>query len=171
MLPSFETTVAIVSIAVPTAAFFWEFAVVGRKRLGYRVQMDALAADVTDSPYAEVLRNMQHNGDRLVDPSFVLLRVENAGWAEIRPEDYMTPADDPSGVRVTFRGRRVVGAVVTFVSQDELQDFFTEQAGFGIGDHNGAGVIKLPKAMLNSRRPGPCGSGGRCCRGRSGNGR
>ncbi|MER8066751.1 substrate-binding domain-containing protein [Streptomyces sp. NPDC094034] len=154
-LPSFETTVAIVSIVIPTAAFVWEFAVVGRKRLGYRVQMDALAADVTHSPYAEVLQNMQENGTRLTDPSFVLLRIENAGWAEILADDYMTPANDPSGIRVTFRGRRVVGLVVTYLSQPELQDFFTEpsegQAGFAIDDETDAGVIRLPKAMLNSR--------------------
>jgi hypothetical protein len=41
----FNNVVAIVSVAIPVPAFFWEFVVIRRKRLGYRLQMDTLATD------------------------------------------------------------------------------------------------------------------------------
>jgi ABC-type phosphate transport system substrate-binding protein len=146
----FDTVVAMLSIAIPSAAFVWEFAVVGRKRLGYRVQMDTLATDTAHSPYAGVLEEMHQNGTSLTDPSFVLLRIENAGWLPVIEEDYLTPADDPTGIRVTFPGRRVAGAVVTELSQPELRDFFSARAaGFGIDDELDSGVIRLPKVKLN----------------------
>ncbi|MFI6936739.1 substrate-binding domain-containing protein [Streptomyces sp. NPDC050287] len=155
----FDNWVAVVSIAIPSLAFLWEFAVVGRKRLGYRVQMDALAADATQSPYAGVLRDMQRDGHRLKDPSFVLLRIENAGSAPIEDVDYLTSGSDPCGIQVTFRDRQVAGLVVTHLSQPELQNFFTPEAeGFGYENVETAdndavrkGVVKLPKAKLPLR--------------------
>ncbi|MFI9171854.1 PstS family phosphate ABC transporter substrate-binding protein [Streptomyces lincolnensis] len=152
----FDNWVAVISIAIPSLAFFWEFAVVGRKRLGYRVQMDALAADATQSPYAGVLRDMQRDGHRLKDPSFVLLRIENAGSAPIEDSDYLTRGNDPCGITVTFRDRQVAGLVVTHLSQPELETFFTpEDEGFGYrnveeGDLR-RGVVRLPKAKLPLR--------------------
>lgn len=153
---NWDNWVAVSSIAIPSLAFFWEFAVVGRKRLGYRVQMDALAADATQSPYAGVLRDMQRDGHRLKDPSFVLLRIENAGSAPIEEGDYLTPGIDPCGIRVTFRGRQVAGLVVTHLSQPELDDFFTpDTQGFGYDNHDDVdarrGVVRLPKVMLPLR--------------------
>jgi hypothetical protein len=79
-----DTVIAILSIVVPLIAFGWEFGVVGRKRLGYRVQMDTLATDTAHSPYAGVLRELDDDhGSTLTNPSFVLLRIENAGWQPI----------------------------------------------------------------------------------------
>ncbi|MFF8192437.1 hypothetical protein ACF05L_16585 [Streptomyces bobili] len=108
--------VAVISIAIPSLGFLGEFAVVGRKRLGCRVQMDTLAEHATQSPYAGVLRDMRLNGHRLKDPSFVLLRIENAGSALIDDIDYLTPSDAPCGIRVTVRRRHVAGLVVTELS-------------------------------------------------------
>ncbi|MFK0120968.1 substrate-binding domain-containing protein [Streptomyces sp. NPDC090994] len=158
-----EQWIAILSVAFPVGAFLWEFAVVGRKRLGYRVQMDTLAADVTGKPYADVLGDMQHNGTELKDPSFVLLRVENAGSAKIVPEDYLADPNDAYGIKVTFRNRRVAAVVLTDPSQAEIPDFFFRQEtadnnvvttvakdGFR-RDNNEAertGVVRLPKVTL-----------------------
>ncbi|MDX3531592.1 hypothetical protein P1P75_35665 [Streptomyces sp. ID05-39B] len=75
--------VAVISIAIPSLGFLWEFAVGGRKRLGCRAQTDTPAEHATQSPYAGVLREMQLDGHRPKDPSFVLLRNENAGSALI----------------------------------------------------------------------------------------
>ncbi|MGW0184402.1 substrate-binding domain-containing protein [Streptomyces sp. NPDC003362] len=148
-----DTIIAILSIVVPLAAFGWEFGVVGRKRLGYRVQMDTLATDTAHSPYAGVLRELHDDhGSTLTNPSFVLLRIENAGWQPIVEGDYLTSESDKTGIRVTFQYRRVAGAVVTEPSQPELRDFFTEEVGgFGYGEENGAGLIRLPKVKLNRR--------------------
>jgi phosphate transport system substrate-binding protein len=158
---SLETIVALLSVVIPLGAFAWEFIVVRRKRLGYRVQMDTLATDTAHAPNADVLRRIEDkNGRRLNEPSFVLLRIENAGWLEIFEGDYLTPTRDPTGVRVTFENRRVVGMAVTELSQPELRDFFiketkdvtTEAEGFEIGEEDGdAGVIRLPKVTLNRK--------------------
>ncbi|MFE2040790.1 substrate-binding domain-containing protein [Streptomyces sp. NPDC059477] len=152
-----ERWIAVLSLAIPVAAFLWEFIVVGRKRLGYRVQMDTLAADATQSQHAEVLRGMERDGHRLKDPSFVLLRIENAGSTPIEAGDYLAPADDDHGITVTFPGRQVAAMVVTELSQRELAGFFLRvdetgqtvaTSGFRFDNNDGAGVIRLPKATL-----------------------
>ncbi|WP_031478861.1 substrate-binding domain-containing protein [Streptomyces bicolor] len=157
-----EQWVAILSLAFPVAAFLWEFAIVGRKRLGYRVQMDTLAADAADKPYADVLGDMRHDGHQLKDPSFVLLRIENAGSAKIVSEDYLADPADPYGIKVTFRNRRVAAVVLTDPSNNALRDFFFEEvtegdnvrvvAKPGFRRNNNArdrtGTIRLPKVTL-----------------------
>ncbi|MEU5100275.1 substrate-binding domain-containing protein [Streptomyces sp. NPDC020996] len=153
----FDRWVAVVSIALPLGAFLWEFTVVGRKRLGYRVQMDTLATDASQSPYAGVLRDMRQDGHLLKDPSFVLLRIENAGSAPIGESDYLTPDSDPCGIRVTFQDRQVASLVVTELSQDDLHDSFLRDGeavpGFGYDNHvaQRTGVIRLPKVKLPQR--------------------
>ncbi|WP_406200990.1 MULTISPECIES: substrate-binding domain-containing protein [unclassified Streptomyces] len=146
-----EQWIAILSLGFPVAAFLWEFAIVGRKRLGYRVQMDTLAADDTQSEHAEILEQLQRDGHRLKDPSFVLLRIENAGSAPIEASDYLTDENDPSGIWVTFRRRQVAGLVATELSQRELRRFFRRGApGFGFRNNPARreGVIELPKVKL-----------------------
>ena len=155
----FNNVVAIVSVAIPVLAFFWEFVVIRRKRLGYRLQMDTLATDTAHAPSADVLARMRDDGHELVEPSFVLVRIENAGWREIVPGDYLTPPDDKTGIRVLFRDRRVVGMAVTELSQPTLRHFFVttrdgrtqETDGFGKDweEDTGTGVIRLPKVTLN----------------------
>ncbi len=135
----------------------WEFTLVGRKLLGYRVQMDTTAQDAAAAPFAGVLQQMQHNGTPLRDPSFVLLRIENSGRAPIVEDDYLAPDGARAGIRIAFRGRRVVGMVVTELSRSELGSFFTpddngpgspqQVPGLGVSD----GLIELPKVKLNRR--------------------
>lgn len=145
-----ESVIAVLGLAVPVTAALWEFFLAGRKRLGYRVQMDTSARDSATSsgPEAGVLQRMQWDGVDLHDPSVVLLRMENVGWTPIVEEDYMAPANDPVGIRVAFPGRRVVGMVVTECSHTVLRDFFVPGTpGLGATD----GVIRLPKVKLNRR--------------------
>ncbi|MER5943076.1 substrate-binding domain-containing protein [Streptomyces sp. NPDC001928] len=162
-----EQWIAILSLAFPVAAFLWEFAIIGRKRLGHRVQMDTLAADAAGKPYAGVLNDMQHDGHQLKDPSFVLLRIENAGSAKIVSEDYLADPTDPYGIKVTFRARQVAAVVLTDPSQGVLRDFFfrseryladdgTERTrtvakdGFSRDNipEERTGIIRLPKVTL-----------------------
>ncbi|GHJ98677.1 substrate-binding domain-containing protein [Streptomyces sp. NPDC003753] len=152
-----DTALAVVGLAVSGAAALWEFVVGSRKLLGYRVQMDTTAQDAAAAPYAGVLRQMQHNGTSLHDPSFVLLRIENSGRAPIVEDDYLAPDGARAGIQVTFRGRRVVGMVVTELSRSELRSFFVPSGngqgtpqpvpGLGVSD----GLIELPKVKLNRR--------------------
>ncbi|GGP98971.1 substrate-binding domain-containing protein [Streptomyces mutabilis] len=145
-----ESVIAVLGLAVPVIAALWEFFLAGRKRLGYRVQMDTSARDsgTSTGPQAGVLQRMQWDGVDLEDPSVVLLRIENVGWSPIVEEDYVARVDDPVGIRAAFPGRRVVGMVVTECSHPMLRDFFEPgTAGLGATD----GVITLPKVKLNRR--------------------
>lgn len=95
-------------VVVPAIAFLYEFVFVGRKRLGYRVQVDTTATGEVPSQYAGALQQLQQeNGTRLVDPSFVLLRIENNGTTFIDTSDYAVLDDDRVGIRVGFPGRQV----------------------------------------------------------------
>ncbi|MER7718691.1 substrate-binding domain-containing protein [Streptomyces flaveolus] len=147
---TWESVIAVLGLAVPVTAALWEFFLAGRKRLGYRVQMDSTARDSASSsgPAAGILRRLQWDGTDLRDPSVVLLRIENVGWTPIVEDDYVAPANDPVGIRVAFPGRRVVGMVVTECSHTVLRDFFAPGTpGLGSTD----GVIRLPKVKLNRR--------------------
>jgi hypothetical protein len=153
----FNNVVAIFSVGIPVLAFVWEFVVIRRKRLGYRVQLDTLATDTAHAPSADVLARMHDHEGPLTEPSFVLVRIENAGWREITADDYLTPHEDRTGIRVLFEDRRVVGMAVTELSDTGLRRFFVstragvtqETEGFGIEQENGSGVIRLPKVTLN----------------------
>lgn len=142
---SWESALAVLGLAVPVVAAVWEFALVGRKRLGYRVQMDTTATDAAHSPYAGVLQQMQRDDTPLLDPSCVLLRVQNNGWTVIDAGDYVARDDDEVGIRASFPGRRVVGMVVTELSHDYLGPCFEGAAGLRTGD----GLIELPRVPLN----------------------
>ncbi|GAA2569781.1 substrate-binding domain-containing protein [Streptomyces lienomycini] len=146
---SWESVIAVLGLAVPVTAALWEFFLAGRKRLGYRVQMDTTVRDSsTSGPETRVFQRMQWDGRTLTDPSVVLLRIENAGWSPIVESDYVAPATDPVGVSIAFPGRRVVGMAVTERSRNVPRSFFTpDRPGFAATD----GVIRLPKVILNRR--------------------
>ena len=145
---------AILGLLVPTIAFLYEFVFVGRKRLGYRVQMDTTATDVVHSQYPGALEQLQQeNGTPLVDPSLVLLRLENNGATHIDINDYATPEDDKVGIRVRFPGRKVAGMVVTELSDEFLRPCFSKDSGLSVQD----GVIELGQltVSLGSNDPAP----------------
>ncbi|MEU6143085.1 substrate-binding domain-containing protein [Streptomyces sp. NPDC047081] len=154
---NFNNVVAIVAVVIPVLAFLWEFVVIRRKRLGYRFQMDVLASDSAHAPSAAVLSRLHDNGVTLNEPSFVLVRVENAGWRPIEAGDYLAPHNSETGIHVLFGHRRVVGMAVTELSHPALLPFFVnvtgdvaqETPGFGMGTQNGAGLIRLPRVTLN----------------------
>jgi phosphate transport system substrate-binding protein len=87
---------------VPGIAAVYEFAIKGRKRLGYRVPMDTTATDVVESVYAGALEQPQKDGRPLNDPTLVLLRFENTGASTIDSHDYAVLDDDKVGIRVRF---------------------------------------------------------------------
>ncbi|MGQ0779161.1 MAG: PstS family phosphate ABC transporter substrate-binding protein [Pseudonocardiales bacterium] len=138
--------VAILGLLVPTVAFLYEFVFVGRKRLGYRVQMDTTATDVVHSQYPGALEQLQQkNGTPLVDLSLVLLRIENNGATQIDTNDYAVLEGNKVGIRVRFPGRKVAGIIVTELSDEFLRSCFDEKSGLSVQD----GVIELPKVPLN----------------------
>ena len=132
-------------MVVPGIAALYEFVLKGRKRLGYRVQMDTTATDVGKSPAAGALLQLQKDGHQLQDPTLVLLRIENNGTTHIDTHDYAVLDDDKIGIRVRFPGRKVVGMVVTELSDDFLRASFQDDSGLGVRDD----VVELPKVPMN----------------------
>ncbi|SDJ07975.1 hypothetical protein SAMN05421869_108355 [Nonomuraea jiangxiensis] len=100
-------------------AFVWEFAVVRRKRLGYRVQMDTQGwMEIVESDY------LTHESDKTgIRVRFPNRRV--VGMAVTEPEEL-------SHFFVTDTG-----------------DGTKETEGYGMGEEKDAGVLKLPKVKLN----------------------
>ncbi|WP_147259183.1 PstS family phosphate ABC transporter substrate-binding protein [Pseudonocardia hierapolitana] len=150
-----EILLAMIGVLVTAGAFLWEFLFVGRKRLGYRVQMDTTPTDVSSLHAGAWRRLEREDSTPLADPSFVLLRIENIGVTKIDETDYAVPAGDPVGIRVRFPGRKVSGIVPTELSDPNMAAFFdpNENAtGFGMGQDEASpsvGVVKLPKVKLN----------------------
>ncbi|MFD5440201.1 substrate-binding domain-containing protein [Streptomyces tendae] len=146
---SWGSVAAVLGLAVPVVAALWEFVLAGRKRLGYRVQLDTTIRDSAASgPDTTVLQRMQWDGTNLRDPSVVLLRIENAGWSPVVAGDYVAPANDPVGIRIAFPGRRVVGMTVTERSPQVPPTFFVPGAE---GFETTGREVKLPKVILNRR--------------------
>lgn len=146
-------------IVVASAAFVREFVLVGRRRLGYRVQMDTPVTGETESAsLVGALRNLSTTEipgmpldlSRL---SVVLVRVENSGTLAIDADDYRmrSPESALIGLHVTFPGREVIGMAVT-----ELEGVLPDNLGpgSGIGKRTRGegprfeGIIDLPKVPL-----------------------
>lgn len=149
---------AIIGIAIPVGAFVWEFAVVGSKQLGYRIQMDTSISAGSDSeqavlPYANSMAPLGRPGGRqLLDPSLVLVRIENSGTTHIDRDDYAI-ANGNVGMRIEFPGRRVVGMVATEFSQTFIGAYFGKDSGFAKREVERGGrtigLIDLPRTPLN----------------------
>lgn len=153
-LDLWAVVLSVFGIAVPVFAFLWEFVFVGRKRLGYRVQLDSTAMDETGSKDAGVLAQMKGaDGKDLVRPSFVLVRIENAGAVAIDEQDYQVISDVKVGVRILFPGRTVAGMVVTELKPNTLRRNFGEESALDTGkiidSGEPTGVVNLPRVPLN----------------------
>lgn len=151
---SWQEILAVLGVLVPVVAFVWEFAIVGRKRLGYRIQMDTTPAGLNTEHARAWQRLERKSGERLKHPSFVLVRIENIGSAPINTSDYATHDGDDVGLSVRFRGRTVAGVLVTELSDDNLESFFRKDKWPDSSDEeeedgHKVGVVKLPKVKLN----------------------
>lgn len=137
----------VLGVLVPIIAALYEFGFAGRKRLGYRVQMDTTAPDAVSSAYHGELEKLRKgaNGQELSEPSFVLLRIENSGVTAIKPDDYAVPDGDKVGIRIEFPGRTVVWMAVTECSETYLHNEFRSDSGLNVADD----VVELPRATLN----------------------
>lgn len=149
-----QEVLAVLGVLIPVVAFVWEFAIVGRKRLGYRIQMDTTPAGLNTEHARAWQRLERKSGERLKHPSFVLVRIENIGSAPINTGDYATPDGDNVGLSARFRGRTVAGVLVTELSDDNLETFFRKDKWPDSSDEeeedgHKVGIVKLPKVKLN----------------------
>ncbi|MFI5718279.1 PstS family phosphate ABC transporter substrate-binding protein [Nocardia sp. NPDC051750] len=151
----FGVVLPLAGIAIPVGAFVWEFVFVGRKRLGWRVQMDTPVTGEAESGHAGALRQLRQTAGgaerNLQDLSVVLVRIENNGTTTIDATDYVTGQNGQAGLHLHFPRRRVIGMAVTELSQPGLAVCFEPDSGFGHRELTGqsVGVIDLPKVPLS----------------------
>ncbi|MEU4341768.1 substrate-binding domain-containing protein [Nocardia sp. NPDC023852] len=149
-----EIVLALIGIAVPIAAFLWEFVFAGRRRLGYRVQMDTPVTGEIASVFPGVLPQLRPSLDGaspdLKDISVVLVRIENSGVTTIDSQDYKAPEAARVGLHLRFPQRRVIGMAVTELSDPALADNLDTDSGIAVREDIGGhvGVIDLPKVPL-----------------------
>ncbi|WP_432013520.1 substrate-binding domain-containing protein [Streptomyces cucumeris] len=116
-----ENLLALLGVVVTVVGLSYERLIPGRKRIGYRVQMDTLIDDSTqDGPIHQRLRMLENTPD-LAGASLVLLRIENDGFRSIDADDYFTaPSTEHRGLTVTFPHRTVRDVAVTEPSHPDL---------------------------------------------------
>ncbi|WP_405165993.1 substrate-binding domain-containing protein [Nocardia sp. NBC_01499] len=150
-----EIVLAVIGIVVPIGAFLWEFVFVGRKRLGYRVQMDTPVTGEVESVFPGVLPQLRPSLDGaspdLKDLSVVLVRIENSGATTIDTHDYKAPDPARIGLHLRFPQRLVIGMAVTELSDPGLADSLDGDSGIAVREDMAGhiGVIDLPKVPLN----------------------
>ncbi|WP_040708875.1 PstS family phosphate ABC transporter substrate-binding protein [Nocardia takedensis] len=146
-----DTILALIGIAIPVGAFLWEFVFVGRRRLGYRVQMDTPVTGEVEAVFPGVLSQLRRDANaELRDLSIVLVRIENSGTLTIEESDYLAPVARV-GLHLRFPQRRVVGMAVTELSDQDLTGSLGPNSGIAVREDTAGriGVIDLPKVQLN----------------------
>lgn len=150
-----EIVLGLVGVAVPIIAFLWEFVFVGRKEIGYRVQMDTPVTGEIESVYPGVLPQLRPAQDGasppLKDLSVVLVRIENSGATPIDTHDYRAPESSRVGLHLNLPQRRVIGMAVTELSDPGLADSLDRDSGIAVREDTAGhiGVIDLPRVPLN----------------------
>ncbi|MFE9000776.1 phosphate ABC transporter substrate-binding protein [Streptomyces sp. NPDC007875] len=146
-----ENLLALLGVIVTLGGLSYERLIPGRKRIGYRVQMDTLIDDSTlDGPVHQRLRMLENTPD-LAGASLVLLRIENDGFRSLDADDYITaPATNHRGLTATFPNRIVRDVAVTEPSHPDLLRHLPQH---GTPENPGlvceGNEISLPRVPLN----------------------
>jgi phosphate transport system substrate-binding protein len=112
---------ALLGVLVTLGGLSYERLIPGRKRIGYRVQMDTLIDDDRAGGRMHQRLRMLENTPDLAGASLVLLRIENDGFRSIDGDDYITaPSHEHCGLTATFPGRVVRDVAVTEPSHPDL---------------------------------------------------
>lgn len=148
-----ENVLAIVGVLVAVGGLAYERLIPGRKRIGYRVQMDAPIDDKSEDHELRQRLRMLENAADLEGASLVLMRIENDGFRAIDREDYITTREDWGGLVATFPLRRVVDVMVTEPSHESLVRYLpngpTGLRYVGNNNHTQSTEILVPKVPLN----------------------
>ncbi|MFI0814263.1 hypothetical protein ACH4TX_08995 [Streptomyces sp. NPDC021098] len=146
-----ENLLALLGVAVTVGGLSYERLIPGRKRIGYRVQMDTLIDDSAEDGQIHQRLGMLENTPDLAGASLVLLRIENDGFRSIDADDYITaPATNHRGLTATFPNRTVRDVAVTEPSHPDLLRHLPQR---GTPESPGlvcaGNEISLPRVPLN----------------------
>lgn len=141
-LPDTETILAAAGLVATAVVWAVERFLPGRKRIGYRVQMDtAIGMNPQDAHSLVQLRLLRQDRE-VSDATLALLRFENYGGKDIVRQDYQEP------LTVEFAGRTVIGAEVPDANPTDLVRMLTRNGG---GLRHDGGRLFIPKVPLNKR--------------------
>ncbi|MEN2419175.1 substrate-binding domain-containing protein [Streptomyces rimosus] len=141
-LPDTETLLAAAGLVVTAALWAVERFLPGRKRIGYRVQMDtAIGMNPRDAHSLVQLRLLRRDQE-ITDATLALLRFENDGGKDIVRQDYQEP------LTVEFTGRTVIGVEVPDANPPDLVGMLTRNGG---SLRHSGGRLVVPKVPLNKR--------------------
>lgn len=139
-VPDTETILAAAGLLVTGAVWAVERFLPGRKRIGYRVQMDTAIGMNPQAAHDIVQLRLSWNEQEVTDATLALLRVENDGSKDIVRHDYQEP------LSVEFPGRTIVGVEVT-ETNPTLRTILTRNGGL----QPDGGRLVLPRVPLNRR--------------------
>jgi ABC-type phosphate transport system substrate-binding protein len=116
---SLETVISAVALIGTIVVWLVDRYFLRRKRLVYRVQVDAPIGVFPSSHMVDV--EVRYQGAVVPDPSIVLLRVDNAGGMDIEPHDVHEK------VSFAFPDRKIVGLEVTEAKPEALGEMLERQ--------------------------------------------
>ncbi|MEE1938177.1 substrate-binding domain-containing protein [Streptomyces sp. TRM 70361] len=137
---SAETVLGTLGIVATVAVLAYDRLRPGRRRIGYRVQMDTAIGADTRPGRAGARLGLFGDDRELTDATLVLLRIENDGVKDISRADYEVP------LCAVFTGRRVLGVAVTDPSPPGLMERLTPENGLRYE----GGRVHVPHVPLNT---------------------
>ncbi|WP_073761462.1 substrate-binding domain-containing protein [Streptomyces sp. CB02923] len=141
-LPDTETLLAAAGLVATAALWAVERFLPGRKRIGYRVQMDTRIGMNPRDAHSLVQLRLLRRDQEITDATLALLRFENDGGKDIVRQDYQEP------LTVEFTGRTVIGVEVPDANPPDLVGMLTRNGG---GLRHSGGRLAIPKVPLNKR--------------------
>ncbi|MGY0061678.1 substrate-binding domain-containing protein [Streptomyces sp. LZ34] len=143
-----ENLLALLGVVVTVGGLSYERLIPGRKRIGYRVQMDTR---IDGDPNVGHIHQRLSMLEDLAGASLVLLRIENDGFRSIDVDDYITaPSTEHRGLTAVFPDRTVRDVAVTEPSHPDLLRYLPQR-----GTETNPGLIcrgneiVLPRVPLN----------------------
>ncbi|REK90246.1 phosphate-binding protein [Streptomyces inhibens] len=141
-LPDTETILTAAGLVATAVVWAVERFLPGRKRIGYRVQMDTAIGMNPQDAHSLVQLRLLRQDQEINDATLALLRFENDGGKDIVRQDYQEP------LTVEFVGRTVIGVEVPDANPTDLVGMLTRNGG---GLRHDGGRLFIPKVPLNKR--------------------
>ncbi|BDM67357.1 phosphate-binding protein [Streptomyces nigrescens] len=141
-LPDTETILTAAGLVATAVVWAVERFLPGRKRIGYRVQMDTAIGMNPQDAHSLVQLRLLRQDQEVNEATLALLRFENDGGKDIVRQDYQEP------LTVEFAGRTVIGVEVPDAHPTDLVGMLTRNGG---GLRHDGGRLFIPKVPLNKR--------------------
>ncbi|TVL91875.1 substrate-binding domain-containing protein [Streptomyces sp. SAJ15] len=140
-LPDTETILALAGLVTTGVVWAVERFLPGRKRIGYRVQMDTAIGVNPQAAHSMVQLRLLRENREVPDATLALLRIENDGSKDIVRNDYQEP------LTVDFPGRTIIGVEVPDANPSTLTAMLDRNGGL----RPDGSRLAIPRVPLNKR--------------------